>query len=313
MKKLWQYLRQHIQQDFNLGEYASIAVFLTICIIFNYKYDFEDSFLDQQSGVTKFAFYALTHAVAYFIPVLLIQLFANKKLNLTRDFWVRALFLVAVISFDRSGLFVEPWALNNTHYEISYLAYKIAHNLAGILYIILPVFLFYLIYEKPRNGFYGLASKTPDIKPYIMLLLIMLPIIVMASFLPGFQQQYPMYKVTTAHEFLGVPEWVTVLSYELAYASNFISVEFFYRGFLVIGMAAALGRSAILPMASLYCFLHFGKPMPEAVSSIFGGYILGVIALETRSIWGGIFVHVGIAWLMEIAAFMQSVVRNYQH
>jgi membrane protease YdiL (CAAX protease family) len=136
----------------------------------------------------------------------------------------------------------------------------------------------------------------------------MLPIILTASFLPGFQKQYPMYAVTQAHLFLQVPEWVTVTMYETAYALNFVGIEFFYRGFLVIGMATVLDRSAILPMASLYCFLHFGKPMPEAVSSIFGGYILGVIALQTRSIWGGILVHVGIAWMMEAIAWLQDII-----
>jgi hypothetical protein len=48
--------------------------------------------------------------------------------------------------------------------------------------------------------------------------------------------------------------------------------------------------------------------MPEAVSSIFGGYILGVIALQTRSIWGGILVHVGIAWMMEAIAWLQDII-----
>jgi hypothetical protein len=56
----------------------------------------------------------------------------------------------------------------------------------------------------------------------------------------------------------------------------------------------------------LYCTLHFGKPMGEAVSSVFGGYILGVVAYETRSIWGGVIVHIGIAWMMEIIAFAQK-------
>ena len=83
--------------------------------------------------------------------------------------------------------------------------------------------------------------------------------------------------------------------------------EFFFRGFLVIGMISLLGRGAVLPMACVYCFLHFGKPMGEAISSIFGGYILGVVAYETRGIWGGVIVHVGIAWLMELAAFTQKL------
>jgi hypothetical protein len=59
-------------------------------------------------------------------------------------------------------------------------------------------------------------------------------------------------------------------------------------------------------MAVVYCVLHFGKPAGEAMSSIFGGYILGVVAYETKSVWGGIIVHMGIAWTMEIVAFVRK-------
>ena len=59
-------------------------------------------------------------------------------------------------------------------------------------------------------------------------------------------------------------------------------------------------------MVVCYASLHFGKPLGETIGSIFGGYILGVLALQTRSIWGGIIVHVGVAWLMDLAALLQK-------
>ncbi|MBX2969337.1 MAG: CPBP family intramembrane metalloprotease [Cyclobacteriaceae bacterium] len=308
MKKLWQYLREHVQEDFRFAEYTSIAAFLAICIAFNYTFDFEDSFLDLQTGLSKFLYYLLTHAVAYLVPVFLIHFFSGKSLKLTSGFWLRSLLLLTLISLDRSNLLLEHWVYEFFHHQVSFLVYKVLNNLSGLIYIILPLLLFYLLRDRHEQNFYGLTRNAPDLKPYFVLLLIMLPIIATASFLPGFQKQYPMYESTQAHLFLQIPEWVTVALYETAYALNFVSIEFFYRGFLVIGMAVVLGRSAILPMASLYCFLHFGKPMPEAISSIFGGYILGVIALETRSIWGGILVHVGIAWTMELIAYLQELV-----
>ncbi|NBP70611.1 MAG: CPBP family intramembrane metalloprotease [Cytophagia bacterium] len=135
----------------------------------------------------------------------------------------------------------------------------------------------------------------------------MLPLLLSASFLESFQRQYPMYKSNNAYLLLNVPEWVTALTYEIAYGLDFITVELLFRGFLVIGMIKILGRNAIVPMAVIYCMLHFGKPMGEAISSIFGGYILGVVAYETRSVWGGIIVHMGIAWLMEIIAYGQKL------
>jgi membrane protease YdiL (CAAX protease family) len=78
----------------------------------------------------------------------------------------------------------------------------------------------------------------------------------------------------------------------------------------VIGMAGLLGRRSVLAMAVIYCLLHFGKPAGEAMSSVVGGYILGVIAYETKSIWGGVIVHAGIAWMMELISFCAKQIQE---
>ena len=71
-------------------------------------------------------------------------------------------------------------------------------------------------------------------------------------------------------------------------------------------MMKFLGKGSVYPMVALYCFYHFGKPWGEAASSIIGGYILGVISLYTRSIFGGVLIHIGIAWMMELVAAIQK-------
>ena len=78
----------------------------------------------------------------------------------------------------------------------------------------------------------------------------------------------------------------------------------FFRGFLIVGMVRYFGPQVVLPMILTYCFLHFGKPLTESISSLFGGYILGIISLHSKSIWGGVIIHVGIAWLMEIVGYL---------
>jgi hypothetical protein len=70
-------------------------------------------------------------------------------------------------------------------------------------------------------------------------------------------------------------------------------------------MAKVLGREAVLPMVAAYVFIHFGKPPGEAISSFFGGFILGIHSLSKKNIFGGIVIHVGIAFLMELAAVLQ--------
>lgn len=56
-----------------------------------------------------------------------------------------------------------------------------------------------------------------------------------------------------------------------------------------------IGWWAIPAMAAPYCLLHLDKPLPEMVTSLFGGLLLGVVALRTRSILAGVLSHVTLA------------------
>lgn len=308
MRKIWSYVKHHVQVDFNPFHYGFVSIFLFIAIYFNYKFDFEDSILDDQVGIIKFLLFFLTNSVAYLIPVISYSIFTKEKQALlSTEFWIKSSIALALLSFDRCAFFIDDLVETFFHPSMQRWITKLYNNLLGIFTMILPLLLLYMRYDRQQHHRYGLSPQRFDVRPYFTMLLIIFPLILSASFLPSFLNQYPMYESTKAHLYMGCSEWITVLGYEIAYAINFVSIEFFFRGFLVIGMISVLGRAAILPMASVYCFLHFGKPMGEAISSIFGGYILGIVAYETRGIWGGVIVHVGIAWLMELVAFGQKL------
>jgi membrane protease YdiL (CAAX protease family) len=85
------------------------------------------------------------------------------------------------------------------------------------------------------------------------------------------------------------------LTWWVLYALTFVTLEFFYRGFLVTAGFPLLGWWAIPAMAAPYCLLHLDKPVPEMVTSLFGGLVLGVVALRTRSILAGVLAHVTLA------------------
>ena len=90
-----------------------------------------------------------------------------------------------------------------------------------------------------------------------------------------------------------------LLFFEVAYGATFIALEFFFRGFLVFAGQPVLGVHAVPVMAFTYCLIHLGKPMPEAVSSLLGGLILGYLALRLRSILAGVVAHLTMAWGMD--------------
>ena len=97
------------------------------------------------------------------------------------------------------------------------------------------------------------------------------------------------------------------LVFELCYGVDFIGIEVFFRGLLILGLKRICGLRCIIPAACFYCVIHFGKPMGEAVSSFFGGTLLGIVAYNTESILGGLLVHLGIAWMMETGGWLGAL------
>ena len=163
-------------------------------------------------------------------------------------------------------------------------------------------------FDRKEQPFYGLSSRHFHARPYWLMLLIMVPLIAAASTQPDFLAMYPKLKNIA---YLHATHPFYKLLFELSYGSDFFTIELFFRGFLVLAFAKWVGKDAILPMALFYCTIHFGKPLGECVSSFFGGLLLGIVTYHTKSIWGGLMVHVGIAWLMELGGYIGNEVRNF--
>lgn len=311
MKKVIDYLKRFWQDDFTIKKYGAVFVFLVVTVSVNYYFDVEDSIIDAYQGkVIRVLWYFLLYCVSYYGTLSITSLFESEKQAFSEpDFWIKSLFCLLILSADRSFYGHISWSREYLPSELYRYGARTFGQAYSLFTLLIPFALFYKLYDHKEAGWYGLNLKGFDWKPYLSMLLIMVPVIAIASFEKGFVSYYPRYKPNHAADFLGVPEWVTALVYELVYGWDFMSVELTFRGFLVIGMTSLLGRKSVLPMVVTYCFLHFGKPLGEAIGSVFGGYILGVIAFYSRSIFGGVLLHVGVAWLMEIAAALQKYSR----
>ncbi|HET9627305.1 MAG TPA: CPBP family intramembrane glutamic endopeptidase [Kofleriaceae bacterium] len=130
---------------------------------------------------------------------------------------------------------------------------------------------------------------------YAALFLAVLPAVAIASTTQAFRDTYPFYRLASR-------SYVDLVAWEALYAAQFLSLEFFFRGFILHGLRRALGANAIFVMLVPYCMIHFGKPMPETLGAIGAGLILGTLAMRTRSIWGGVLIHVGVATTMDLLA-----------
>lgn len=318
-------IRTYLRADFKGGLYAATALWAALLIALNYSVGLENNYIDARPfSPWRLLWYVALYGAAYYGAFALWSWFHNRP-DIWRNgrFWRHTGVALLVYSGYASFSLYDTWARQISDYRLYLYVYKCVANLHSVLTIVLPLLLYYVLVDKPRNGFYGLQPKRKGLTTYLALLALMVPIIGFASTQPDFLLAYPTYRNMPVHEALNVPEWLTALGYELAYGWDFVPTELLFRGFLVIGLAPVVRTAGpygvdqaqklsigvepgpVLPMIVWYATIHFGRPVGETVSSLFGGYILGVLALSTRSIWGGLLIHIGIAWLMEAFAFWQ--------
>jgi hypothetical protein len=312
MSKIWNLVKRHWQEDFNRGLYISIALFLIAAIVINYYLRLEKTYFDKYVGrPERVVLYLALYSVAYYGSSWITFRFTGKLHHFkSKRFLLWSAVGLLILAFNIGF----PWNSQMTRWlsdnpKLFTWGYRIVSNLSNFLANALPLFLFAFVIGE-RKELFGVNRIHVDLRPYFQLLLLLVPIIAVASFEPGFRNYYPTYKPNPVAGEMGWPEFVPALLYEAAYGIDFFNVEFMFRGFMVVGMSRILGKEAILPMVCTYCFLHFGKPIGECISSAIGGYILGVVAFNTRNIWGGVIVHMGLAWMMELAAYLQKVISS---
>ncbi len=312
MREIVTWLKDHIRQDWNPWWYGLNALFLLVSFYCNYRWNLELRYLDSRYGDPWLPLYFLPYyLLPYFFTVLSYgAVFRKWDFLRSRKFWGRTLFILAVLSLNSGAYFHRAWIKTLVPLDLRYFAEMVMINFGSFFLFLIPIVLFKVVVDRHSgDGLYGFQRRNFHPRPYLFMLLIMVPLIAWASFQPDFLAVYPTYRSSGAAEaWLGVPRFVTNSIYEFFYLADFATVELLFRGFMVIGLSAVLGKRAVLPMVTTYAFLHFGKPLGEAIGSIFGGYILGVIALYGRNIWGGVIIHAGVAFLMDLAAIVQVYV-----
>ena len=304
MKTIISYIRKYFyESDKRLLLFTTI---LTGILIFaNYYFRIDDQLHDNPSFMTRFAGRYIIFLIAFGLPYLFYSLVSKQELLQQPPFVFLVLLAPAIFSL-KAGLVLNikisaNEAVNDYWNHIIYWPVL-------LLLVLMLVFICWKIFDRAQP-FYGTVRRNLDWKPYWIMLLIMIPLIAAASTQPDFLEVYPKLKLifdetvqlqlTSFHKLL----------FELSYGSDFIGIELFFRGFLVLAFLKWAGKDAVIPMACFYCTIHFGKPLGECISSYFGGLLLGIVVQNTRSMWGGLMVHLGIAWLMELGGYIGALVK----
>ncbi len=293
---------QFFSQDISWLHLLLVMLLLGILFCWNYYWGGEALLYTKyrrQAGmfVVQFLLYFLVFAGAFCIQSFITgnydaykkPLFMAVLIGAPLIFAFQQYFYVHRVYVEKHAIASDRW-----HYGI------IAEFFVRSILLLLPVFLFWFLQQPANKLGWQWRGNAINYSSYFVLLALMIPLVWLAAQQSTFQAVYP--KMQHALQASGNKRW-NVLLFEASYSLNFIAVEAFFRGLLVIGLIQLVGKDAIIPMAAFYCTIHFGKPPAECISSFFGGLILGVIAFHSQSIIGGIIVHLGIAWLMELFGF----------
>ncbi len=162
-----------------------------------------------------------------------------------------------------------------------------------VTYVLIPGLTILLMPgERIRDYYISFRGFGRHLWIYVGLYLLVLPFVLLVAQQEQFLRTYPFYKYanqSVAH----------FLSWQLLYTVQFLALEFFFRGYMLNGLRHKFGYGAIYVMIVPYCMIHYPKPLPETLGAILAGIALGTLAMRTRSIWGGVLIHVGVALTMD--------------
>ena len=304
MNQVFKYIKDFYTKEFNIFYLLLILAMLSMLIYFNYWHGLEKKL--AAGGKTRLARFA-GYYLLYFIPfatAFLLQLFFYKDCSYFKNGWFWAILFLAPAIFSfrvnfnfHKNLVIETFSGVDQDFYLHSINWIIR-----VFVVLIPVFIIWFIKDRTNQPFYG-TKALDNVRPYLLMLLVMVPLIALASTQKDFLLVYPKAKLLYKIPMNSWQDKWRYLVFELSYGFDFVSIEFFFRGFLILALVRICGEHCVIPVACFYCAIHFGKPMGEAISSFFGGIFLGIVSYNTGSIWGGLLVHLGIAWMMEIGGF----------
>jgi uncharacterized protein len=174
-----------------------------------------------------------------------------------------------------------------------------------VMYFALPILVVRIAFkERLVDWGVGLGDKKLGFVVTGIFLLVMAPILWVASSSPEFAKVYPHYAPAKI-------QWEILLVYEFGMLLYMIGWEYVWRGFMLFGLYPKFGYYAVLIQMMPFLILHNGKPAPETFGAIIAGVALGALALRTRSFWYCAFTHFGVMFMIDVLSTLRYRVNDY--
>ncbi len=202
---------------------------------------------------------------------------ALTKERLQLDWKIAVLVVVSTLALiiDSYHAEIAPWSSWFPGWSQTGLSTKVLDR--TILYLLLPLLITLLIFrEKPGEAGFQLGDWKAGLLLTLGAIILIAPVLWLVSRGNATMQEY--YKTQVQ----GLP-WNTLL--------DLFGWEFFFRGWLLFGLARKFGPEAIWLQAVPFALAHIGKPEVETLSTIFGGFAFGWVAWRTRSFLYPFLIH----------------------
>ena len=217
-------------------------------------------------------------------------------MKLSSSFRITLTLLSNLIS--QQDIYLENYLRSTKFFSLIGYAWWTLWHVIG--YLVIPYFVIkYIMREPMLNMAWKLADTKKHWAGYVLLISPILFFIFLVSFRGDFLNHYPFYKMASR-------SWLDLIAWECLYLIQFLTLEFFFRGFILNGLRPALGANAIWIMCVPYLMIHLPKLWLEATGAILFGLFLGILAIKSRSIWGGFLVHTGIAITMDVTSLAKQ-------
>ncbi len=198
-------------------------------------------------------------------------------------------FVTLVVALSGALLVAVLWRFNPMArgYEFYLTGNAMALFFAPMLLIL------FLFHEEPGDFGFAIADSRRVRWLVAILYAGLLFLLVPISRLDVFQQHYPLFRGWVPFHGSAFDEtnrWDLLYGWA-SYAMYMFFWEFFFRGYLLFGLARTIRWPAVIVQAIPFCLLHVGKPMPEVAASFGAGVILGIVALRAKSFLPGFVLH----------------------
>ncbi|MEO8166806.1 MAG: hypothetical protein ABI623_01075 [bacterium] len=250
MKTIARYIGAYVREEWNTTLFTLVGVFLLLSFCINYYFDFEGSVVRRlQNPISQFVFYFFFYLLPFCVTIA-IYAGTSRRSDFVRNpgFWRLTFFcfvlLAAYITLHNVPAYAyvkAPQLFNLLPKDLRWYSVRYTSNLLPGLIVVFPIALYWYSTDRADSCLYGFSSSNIDLKTYGGIILMLLPVIVVASFGADFQAAYPRYKFGLPADIMGAERAAFVGVFELCYGVDFVVVEFFFRGFIVMAFARYLG------------------------------------------------------------------------